>query len=377
MLLKASQLGRFQQVRACLEKGASINCQDENDQGFSPLHYSIKAGWSEIVHYLLTRGANAAQVNKEGYNALQLALFQTYLHDTKARHNVISLLQSHGASFENSIFEKAYKGQLASLLEDLTSTNINQTDSQGYSVLHYACASGSLRTIKALVEQRAELSLSSQCDAMTPLLVAAHWGHTDIAQWLLSQGASLKEKNKEGITVFLCAVEKGCLETIEWLLEQGVSIAEKSNNEATALLLAATEGHLEVVQYLLKHGASITEKDDDGCTALLLAANEGHIKVVKCLLEQNASTAEKDSEGNTALSLAANGGHLKVIKYLVHRVALSMKKTVTDGQLCFGLSMGAILTQCNGCWRKVFPLLREIITVIPLYYWLPVRVILM
>ena len=152
-LLSASRLGDLELVRSCLERGASIHCQDEKSMGCSPLHLSVTAGHLKVVEYLLEQGANPEQVDKLNRTALQLALFESYPFDTERTHNLILLLQSHGASFQSAIFKHAYLGQLDLLQRGVTPSEVNQTDTQGYSVLHSACVGGCLETVKALVAQ--------------------------------------------------------------------------------------------------------------------------------------------------------------------------------------------------------------------------------
>ena len=238
-LLKASKLGELEQVRSSLEQGASVHCQDKNDNSYSPLHHSVTAGHLEVVAYLLRQGANLEQVDGNNRTVLQLALFQSCPGGTDINHKLISLLQRYGASFESAIFEQVYRGQLDLLHGKVTSSEINQTDTQGYSVLHYACAGGSLGMVQALVAQGAEMSLRSQ-DGNTPLLVAATWGRMNIVQWLLwllkQKSSSPARKGNGGEAALLKAAEGGHLEVVQWLVDQGVAVPEEDNNGDTALL---------------------------------------------------------------------------------------------------------------------------------------------
>jgi ankyrin repeat protein len=66
----------------------------------------------------------------------------------------------------------------------------------------------------------------------------------------------------------------GSLSSVKYLLKHGASITERDDDGMTALLWAAEEERLEVIQYLLSSegGARIAETDNAGHTALLLAA---------------------------------------------------------------------------------------------------------
>ena len=254
-LLKAAKLGKLEQVRNSLEQGASIDCLD--DDGISPLDHSIMGGYPEVVTYLLEQGAHLKRTDTINSNALPLALFRSGTVEAKIKHKMVSLLQSHGISFESAIFEKAYRNQLGSVRGELMLSEITQTDLTGYSALHYACAGGGLETVKALVAQGAKVNLGCKDNGDTPLLVAAKYGHVNIMKWLLTQGASVTERENNGYTVLLCAAHNGHLKVVQWLVGQGVSITEKADGGFSALLCAASGGHLDVVQWLVGQGASI------------------------------------------------------------------------------------------------------------------------
>ena len=104
----------------------------------------------------------------------------------------------------------------------------------------------------------------------------------------------------------LIAAKNGRLETVKFLIENGCSIDEKDRNGNTYLLLAAAEkytdsyiyhapnkGQFETVQWLLESGCSIHEKNNDGYSAMLVIALNGNLEMLKLLFENGGSIHTK------------------------------------------------------------------------------------
>ena len=60
-------------------------------------------------------------------------------------------------------------------------------------------------------------------------------------------------------------------ETVEVLISHGANINEKNKNGIAALHVAAMYNNKETVEVLISHGANINEKNKDGITALHLS----------------------------------------------------------------------------------------------------------
>ena len=86
--------------------------------------------------------------------------------------------------------------------------------------------------------------------SLSPLHMAAHYGHKDVVILLLKRGADINKRNAYG---------------------------------RTPLHLAACGGHKGIVRVLLEKGAEMDMKDTWGDTPLSNAANRGHKQVVQLL----------------------------------------------------------------------------------------------
>jgi Ankyrin repeats (3 copies) len=105
---------------------------------------------------------------------------------------------------------------------------------------------------------------------------------------LLSSGADVNIRDKDGTTPLMWAVEKNSLEVVKGLLDNGAEVEAKDNNGQTALMDAAYWGHLELVELLVEKGADVNAKDEHGRTAMTWASRNLHPRIVEFLKAHGA-----------------------------------------------------------------------------------------
>ena len=157
--------------------------------------------------------------------------------------------------------------------------------------LHEAAAAGALARVKQLVEWDAELAKSYSPDGFPVFALASAFGHLPVAQYLHKQGAEMNAaaKNATGYNALTGAVASGHTELATWLLNNGADANYRYGAGYSPLLTAAANGHLEIVKLLLEHGADLQAKTNDGKTALGFAEERKHPEVVAFLRSLGAS----------------------------------------------------------------------------------------
>ncbi|EAY09570.1 ankyrin repeat protein, putative [Trichomonas vaginalis G3] len=123
-------------------------------------------------------------------------------------------------------------------------------------------------------------------------------------KYLLSHGANINDKNKNGQTTLHIAAMHNNKETAEVLILHGANINEKNKAGETALHYAAMYNNKETAEVLILHGANINEKDEAGETALHIAAMQNSKKTAEVLISHGANINEKNKNGQTALDIA-------------------------------------------------------------------------
>ena len=92
-----------------------------------------------------------------------------------------------------------------------------------------------------------------------------------IFDWLLGKKSKDKEEKDVGIEKgedLITAAGEGDTKTAEMLLTKGARVNAKSKDGKAALLRAAWEGLTETVEMLLTKGADVNAKDEVGAIAL-------------------------------------------------------------------------------------------------------------
>lgn len=175
-------------------------------------------------------------------------------------------------------------------------------NSEGDSALHAAAAAGAKGSADYLLKRGLSVDLRGASER-TPLMAAVIGNQTEMARWVLRQGADPRLKDKDGFKPLMLAVREGHTGAVEELA------AYSREDLDPALLLAALVGRADVIDALTNFGASVYARMDDGRTPLMIAAENGHMDAVKLLLDIGASRFTTDPDGRTAADMATAAGH--------------------------------------------------------------------
>ena len=126
-------------------------------------------------------------------------------------------------------------------------------------------------------------------EAAEAFVEAAAGGDVSALGELLDAGADVNARNKKGVTPLIVGAYQGRTEIIEALLEAEADTDAATKDGRTGLIMAANYGHKEIVEALLKAGADIHARTDRGETALSVARAEGRTKIVELLKEAGAA----------------------------------------------------------------------------------------
>lgn len=135
-------------------------------------------------------------------------------------------------------------------------------------ILFSAVNSGNLTLVKSILEQDIHLLNIKDENGCTPLHIAVQDGFVDIAEYLISKGADVNEKDAHGYT---CLHLVKSLEMAELLISKGAEVDVKEDYGLTPLHNAVLEGYDEIVVFLLSKGADINAVENKGFTPLKMA----------------------------------------------------------------------------------------------------------
>lgn len=290
----------------------------------SPLAKSPEAFWKKLAEDLLNN-PRFSEIEIPGQGTFQREmlkhLFRLEIHVAPQKlHSLVKKLEETGiflAYFKLEDFPPLHKyviaGREEGIAEEIKNTSdVNATDSEGYSALQWASLLGENSAVKSLLQAGAKINVGT-----TPAVhQAALTGNLEGVTLLLASGADINQRDSAGRTLLASSAFAGKTNVVQMLLERGVDPNPSDHYGTTPLMFAAEKGHVDAVEWLLLRGADPNRHNFEGDTALLLAANK-HTAVGKLLLQHGADPNCISRQGKTALLAAALGGNIQMLRALL------------------------------------------------------------
>ncbi|KAA6389681.1 MAG: hypothetical protein EZS28_014792 [Streblomastix strix] len=98
-----------------------------------------------------------------------------------------------------------------------------------------ACITGDLDTLKEMVKQDHTIVQTPYEYGKTPLSIAASWGHDELIQFLIDEGADINHADEIGWVPLHWAAFTGNLDTCHLLINQGADYMRENKAHQTPL----------------------------------------------------------------------------------------------------------------------------------------------
>ncbi|GBM40117.1 Ankyrin-3 [Araneus ventricosus] len=315
----AIQYGHKVVVQILLQNNA---CTSFKSGGSSPLWYAVWYDRKDIVEILLERIQNVnADVRMGGYTSLHVAA-------EKGHTELVNFLLEKGASVNKESDEQLIPLHLASMrgnaeiVSALLSqkSDVNAETIDGHTPLIFAAERDRFKVAELLIKRKAKVNVADKTLAKgwTPLMLAVKNGSLQMTEYLLKNNADLELQDFLGQTALHFAVLSGSESIVDILLRNKADISVADNEGKTALHKAAERGSGKIVRILIQKGSDINAEDINKRTPLHCAAEKGFLEVVKVLTNNRALKIDaKDADGSTALHLSMHNKHRDIIKHLI------------------------------------------------------------
>lgn len=227
------------------------------------------------------------------------------------------------------VLDYASSGNLVPFIENVVNgkLEIDQKDSQGFTVIHLAVLQGKLEFVQNLLDRAAcPVDLPSGSN-QTPLILACSKGYINTIKMLLDRGASIEHKDEFGLTPLLTSIQYGQIPTLLLLINRGGNIEAEDKNGNGAVHWAAYRNQVSMLRVLKAIGLDLNKKDSCGRNALHRAAVTNSWKASEFLLFNDIHSDEQDSKGRTAYDVA--------VEYKSSGVATLINSFSKDGGLFF------------------------------------------
>ena len=172
--------------------------------------------------------------------------------------------------------------------------NVAVTDTDGWTPLTRAAASGDVESMKLLLARGAD---PNAVTALNPMTAAVWYGNLDAVRLLLAKGARVDEKDAYGFTPLLFAALWDHKEIAEALLDNGAdvnlpaaetTIMKRSPGTPLTLAAYAEAQNPALVKLLIARGAKVDFATSAGETAASRALEKGQTPVLAALLAAGA-----------------------------------------------------------------------------------------
>lgn len=365
--------GKSTEAKELFQAKIDINSMDEN--GNTALHAASQINDSDLVTFLIYKGANTELKNHQGDTPLHLAL----KNDGKESAKII-------AAADGTIF--ARDGQNKTALElalskgqdyydvVITTKTGQMRDVNGRSLVHYLVDWENTEALDYAIQKKLPLSIEDNTgesplslayskkeslpsvkiaaslimanaapvrgyfsyfedsvktrnpnlrfdDGQTPLHFASIFGHTAIVQYLLERGAQTKAKDILGSAPLHEACRYGQTGIVQLLLQSGADPdSQDSLGKSPLLLVIDNSKRLAIYELLLNYKANPNAKDMYGDTPLHIATmNSMDIQVLQLLQQYGADVNGRNKQGITPLALAIERQRKEHVEFFAKRGA--------------------------------------------------------
>ncbi|XP_067648871.1 ankyrin repeat domain-containing protein 50-like [Haliotis asinina] len=301
----------------------SVDINRKGDKGRTPLMVAVIYKYRDVFEFLMQNGADVSQVDDKGDNVLHCACLHGQLGVVKHLLSQTNIeINRRGKDGRTPLMVAVIQG-LRYVMELLirNGADVSQVDEEGNNVLHLACKFGLLDVVEYLLSQNSVDINTRGRGAMTPLMMAVVYRHSDVFKFLMRNGADVSQVDDYGCSVLHLSCRGREMDVVKYLLSQSsIDINKKGDKGMTPVMVAVICRYRDVLEFLMQNGADVSQVDDSGHNILHLASQSGRVEMVNYILSQNrVDIKARDNGGKTAAMIAKSRGKLNVYNLLVSR----------------------------------------------------------
>ncbi|XP_010867031.1 fibronectin type 3 and ankyrin repeat domains 1 protein isoform X3 [Esox lucius] len=200
-------------------KSAQLPANVPDRMGYTPLMVAAMKGFSGLVQILVQHGADVNMKTSSGKNCLMLACFCGHL-------DIVKYLRKNGAGWCSQ-------------------------DGAGCSALHWAVDGAHLPVIQHMIQDGCEVDVRDGVSIWTPLMrVSAVTGEAAVAALLITAGADVNARDRDGKTPLMIAVLNNHEGLVKLLLENGADRWIKNEFGSSAMEMAKAFDRKSIVHLL-------------------------------------------------------------------------------------------------------------------------------
>jgi uncharacterized protein len=297
----AAANGQVAFAKALIKSGAKINALRQGQSALLAATRDSLSGRFDMVQLLLTNGADVHARDGEQSSALHSA----------ARSNDLAIVQR--------------------LLQ--AGADVHAVDQYGYTPLQRAVRAGQLANMQALHKAGSVVDAAGSIGS-AHALARSDQASEAVRQWVFAK-AELELRDRAGLTPLMVAAREGMTDLVDAFLAHGAdATATDLPHGNTPLMLAALHGHAKTIACLAGHRVELDARNHVGDSALHQAvrAEQSALICVDALLKLNARADTLNHEGKTPEAIALTLGRWDLARRLNpnHSLSAALEQTLED-----------------------------------------------
>ncbi|ETW03648.1 hypothetical protein H310_05045 [Aphanomyces invadans] len=295
-------------VQLLLRERCDPNVVDEKRH--SALHYAAAKGQIQTMKLLLHATCDVLAITMDGDSVLHKVCESGKLEAVKT----ILAVENVDINVENKekqtpLMLAASNGYLDIVQELLVcGADVTKRNQIGMTALHLAISNGvDIEVVQCLVEANSDFenACTDEYSAETVLITAVISSSVSVVNYLLSKGANIHAKNKDGQTPLIAAAMHNKVKMIKLLLEHNAVVDEMDKEGSTALMKAVINLNHDATELLIENGANLQLQNKSGYTAISLAIYKKMEFGKKLYVKHQANVVKSLSSNNMAKPLQA------------------------------------------------------------------------
>ncbi|XP_050394810.2 serine/threonine-protein phosphatase 6 regulatory ankyrin repeat subunit A isoform X1 [Patella vulgata] len=306
-LQEACRHGQVADVRHLIDQGTDVNSKDVFGRTCILLCSISFIEPIEKINVLSSNGGNIQDIDHENNGILHLACDLGMLETVQYLVDIGLDINSKGFRNRSCIMACSQsKTQATDKIELLRKmgANIHDTDVQNDGMLHLACLSGTLDTVKYLIDLGLDINTKGFKDR-TCILLCSHSQIQAIEkiELIKSKGGNIYDTDGGGNGMLHLACVFGTLETVRYLVALKLNInAEGPKSQPCILDCSESEIQaVEKIEFLRLKGGNINNTDDQNNGILHIACALGTLDTVKYLIDLGLDINTKGYKGRTCI----------------------------------------------------------------------------
>lgn len=366
--------GEIDKAKEFFINRADINEVDSD--GNTALHVAAKMNEPDLITFLVVKGADTELKNNEGDTPLHVAINVDAYESARVLTSLGADIFALDANGKSALETSLAQGEIYYDIMINEKTSQLRDVNNGNGIVHYFVLTRNKKAIDFCVNKRldidkknfagrtplalalknpdtlvvAEIAASLvlagaeevDCDAkyfeyalaqrnlsirmndgQTPLHLAAIYGHSGIAQYLLKNGADTSSQDISGTTPLHEAVRYGNVEIVSELISSGANVnGQDSLGKTPLLVLIPVENQDKIYSLLLTNGANANHKDMYGDSILHTAAMTSmKTELLEKFVRAGADVNVRNKKGLTPISVSIEHNNAAQLKFFVEHGA--------------------------------------------------------